>query len=71
MKESVDEAVRAFTYGSAYGEYQEKWKGTLENGKLADFIILSADIFVIDPTKIGEVKVLTTVVDGKVVFERK
>ena len=71
QKISVDEAVRAFTYGSAYGEFQEKWKGTLENGKLADFIILSADIFVIDPTKIGEVKVLTTVVDGKVVFERK
>ena len=71
QKISVDEAVRAFTYGSAYGEFQEQWKGTLEIGKLADFIVLSDDILSIDPTKIGEVKVLTTVVDGRVVFERK
>ncbi len=71
QKISVDEAVRAFTYGSAYGEFQDGWKGTLEIGKLADLIVLSDDIFMIDPTKIGEVKVLMTVVDGKVVFERK
>lgn len=36
----------------AYGEFQEQWKGTLEIGKLADFIILSDDIFTIDPVKI-------------------
>ncbi len=69
QKISVDEAVRAFTFGSAYAEFQEKWKGTLEIGKLADFVILSDDIITMDPTKIGAVKVLTTVVDGKVVFE--
>lgn len=71
QKISVDEAVRAFTYGSSYGEFQDNSKGTLEIGKLADFIVLSEDIFTIDPTKIRDVKVLTTVVDGKVVFERK
>lgn len=71
QKITVDEAVRAFTYGSAYGEFQEQWKGTLEIGKLADLIILSEDIFTIDPKRIGETKVLTTIVDGKVVFERK
>jgi len=69
QKITVDEAVRAFTYGSAYAEFQEKWKGTLEVGKLADLVILSDDIFSIDPTKIGQVKVLKTVVDGKVVYE--
>ncbi len=69
QKISVDEAVRGFTYGSAYAEFQEQWKGTLEIGKIADLIIISEDIFKIDPKKIGEAKVLTTVVDGKVVSE--
>ena len=71
QKISVDETVRAFTWGSAYAEFQENRKGTLEIGMLADFVILSEDIFTIDPTKINDVKVLSTVVDGKVVFERK
>lgn len=70
QKISVEETVRAFTWGSAYAEFQENWKGTLEAGKLADFVILSDDIFVIDPVKIRDVTVLKTVVDGKVVFER-
>ena len=71
QKITVDEAVRAFTWGSAYAEFQENVKGTIEVGKLADFVILSDDIFTIDPVKIANVKVLTTVVDGKVVFETK
>ncbi|MBK8464837.1 MAG: amidohydrolase [Chloracidobacterium sp.] len=71
QKITVDEAVRAFTYGSAYAEFQENEKGTLEIGKLADLIIISDDIFTIDATKIGTAKVLTTIIDGKVVFEAK
>ncbi len=71
QKITVDEAVRAFTYGSAYAEFQDAVKGTLEVGKLADFVILSQDIFTIDPTKIRYVQVVTTVVDGKVMFEKK
>jgi predicted amidohydrolase YtcJ len=71
QKITVDEAVRAFTWGSAYAEFQEHEKGTLEIGSLADLVILSADIFTIDASKINEAKVLTTVVDGKVVFEAK
>lgn len=70
QKISVEETVRAFTFGSAYAEFQEREKGTLEVGKLADFVILSDDIFVIDPVKIRDVTVLKTVVDGKVVFEK-
>jgi predicted amidohydrolase YtcJ len=70
QKISVEETVRAFTWGSAYAEFQENWKGTLETGKLADFVILSEDIFSIDPTKIRDVTVLKTVVGGKLVFER-
>ncbi|MBK9216679.1 MAG: amidohydrolase [Chloracidobacterium sp.] len=71
QKITVDEAVRAFTSGSAYAEFQEGVKGTLEVGKLADFVVLSDDIFAIDPAKIRDVRVMTTVVDGRVVFERK
>lgn len=70
QKITVEEAVRAFTWGSAYAEFQENWKGTLEPGKLADFVILSDDIFTIDPVKIRDATVLKTIVDGRVVFER-
>lgn len=69
QKISVDETVRAFTYGSAYGEFQDHIKGTLELGKVADFIILSDDLFTVDPVRIRDVKVVTTVVDGRVVYQ--
>lgn len=70
QKISVEETVRAFTWGSAYAEFQENWKGTLEPGKLADFVILSDDIFTIDPVKIRDVTVLKTFVDGRIVYEK-
>ncbi|MEP7074907.1 MAG: amidohydrolase [Acidobacteriota bacterium] len=71
QKITVDEAVRAFTWGSAFAEFQDKEKGTLEIGKLADMIVLSDDIFAIDPANIAKAKVLTTIVDGSVVYESK
>jgi predicted amidohydrolase YtcJ len=71
QKITVDEAVHGFTWGSAYAEFQENIKGTLEVGKLADFVLISDDIFTIDPIKIRDAKVLMTVVDGKVAYEVK
>jgi predicted amidohydrolase YtcJ len=71
QKITVEETVRAFTWGSAYAEFQENDKGVLETGKLADFVILSDDIFTIDPVKIRDAKVLFTISDGKVVYESK
>jgi predicted amidohydrolase YtcJ len=71
QKISVDETVRAFTWGSAFAEFQDHIKGTLEVGKLGDMIILSDDIFTMDPTRINGVTVVKTVVDGRVVYERK
>jgi predicted amidohydrolase YtcJ len=71
QKITVDEAVRGFTWGSAYAEFQDDVKGTLEVGKLADLVIISDDIFTIDPVKIRDAKVLMTVVDGRVVYESK
>ena len=69
QKLTVSEAVEAYTMGSAYAEFQEKDKGSITPGKLADIVLLSEDIFSIDPTKIRDVKVLKTMVGGKVVWD--
>lgn len=69
QKISVEETVRAYTVGSAYAEFQENVKGTISPGKLADLVILSRDIFKIDSKEIEKVKVVLTIVDGRIVFE--
>ena len=66
---SVEEAVKLYTIGAAFAEFQENEKGTISVGKLADFLILSENIFTIDPNNIGRSKVLTTVMNGKIVYE--
>ena len=71
QKIRVAEALRAYTYGSAYASFDEGLKGSIEPGKLADFAVLGADILAIAPEKIAEVKVSATVFDGRVVYERK
>lgn len=71
QKLTVEEAVRAYTVGSAFAEFQEDEKGKIANKMLADFVILSDDIFKIDPVQIKDVKVLTTIVAGKVVYQAK
>ena len=71
QKISVDEAVRGFTMGSAYAEFEEGEKGSIEVGKLADLAVLSGDIFDEAPEKIGDARVDVTVFDGRVVYERK
>ena len=69
QKLTVSEAMEAYTMGSAYAEFQEKDKGSITPGKLADMVLLSDDIFSLDPTKIRDVKVLKTVVGGRVVWD--
>ena len=69
QKLTVAEAVEAYTMGSAYAEFQDKEKGSITVGKLADMVILSDDIFKIDPVKIRDVKVLKTFVGGKMVWD--
>jgi predicted amidohydrolase YtcJ len=70
QKITVEEALRAYTSGSAYAAFDELAKGRIEPGYLADFVVLSDDPFAIDPTKIREVTVLRTVVGGREVFRR-
>ncbi|MCA1828663.1 MAG: amidohydrolase [Myxococcales bacterium] len=70
QKISLAEAVEAYTLGSAYAEFQEKEKGTLAPGKLADLVVLDGDIFHTDPHTWREVKVDLTLVGGKIVYQR-
>ena len=68
QKITVAEAVRAYTYGSAYASFEESIKGVIEPGKLADLTVLSQDIFAIDPAEIEKTKTAITVFNGKVVI---
>jgi predicted amidohydrolase YtcJ len=68
QKLTVAESVEAYTMGSAYAEFQEKEKGSITPGKLADFVVLSDDIFKIPPAAIKDVKVEATYLGGKLVY---
>jgi len=65
---TVEEAVRAYTHGSAYAAFAENRVGTLEAGKLADLAVLSQDIFAVNHERIGATRVTMTLVGGKVVY---
>ena len=67
-KLKLSEALEAYTLGSAYAEYQENEKGSIEAGKLADMVLLDKDIFNIAPEQIKTTKVMWTMVGGKVVY---
>jgi len=67
QKITREEAVRAYTAGSAYAEFSDREKGTLEPGKLADIVVLSQDIFQIDPDEIPHTAVVNTVAGGRIV----
>ena len=62
---TVEQTLRGYTNGSAYIGFEEKDKGSLEPGKLADFTVLSDDPFKIDPSGLGSMRVLGTVVGGQ------
>lgn len=67
---TVAQALQAYTAHSAYASFDEQHKGKLQPGMLADLVMLSQDLFTIDPMNIYKTKVLLTVVDGKTVFRR-
>jgi predicted amidohydrolase YtcJ len=70
-KISMDDCISAYTAGSAYAEFEEANKGQLVPGKLADIVVLSADVTKLAPKEILKTKAITTIVGGRVVFERK
>jgi predicted amidohydrolase YtcJ len=69
QKLTIQEAIAAYTAGSAYAEFQESDKGSIQPGKLADFVLLSADLLAIRPEAIRDVKVLRTWVGGELVYQ--
>jgi len=68
---TLEEAVIAYTHGSAYAEFKENEKGILAKGMLADLSVLSQDIFIIAPTQLPATKSILTIVGGKIVHEVK
>jgi predicted amidohydrolase YtcJ len=69
QKVTMDQAIAAYTTGSAFAEFEEKQKGQIVPGMLADFIVLDRDITVVTPQKLLQTKILRTVVGGKTVYE--
>ena len=65
---TVDEALRMYTLNAAYASSEENIKGSIEQGKLADFTVLSSDPHAVAPSEIQKITVKMTVVGGKVVF---
>jgi hypothetical protein len=65
---SVEEAVRGYTINSAYINFDEDIKGSIEPGKLADMIVLSADILSVDAERIMDIEIEQTYVGGELVF---
>ena len=71
QKITMDQAIAAYTTGSAFAQFEEKEKGKLQPGMLADFVVLDHDITAVPAQKILQTKVLRTVVGGKTVYEAK
>lgn len=69
-KISVEEAIKGYTINAAYAEFSEKEKGSIEPGKLADLVILDRNILKIKLEDIRSTRVLMTIVDGRIIFDR-
>jgi predicted amidohydrolase YtcJ len=71
QKIGVEDALRAYTVNGAFASFDEAIKGSIERGKLADLVLLDRDLTVIPPQTIRDVRVLLTIVGGRVVFKAK
>ena len=70
-KMTREQALRSYTLDAAFGEFEENSKGSIEPGKLADFTIFSTDIMKVPDAEILKSEVAMTIIDGKIVFEKK
>ncbi len=68
-KMELEDAIDAYTIGSAYNEFKEDFKGRLKPGFVADLIVLDKDIFSVNENEIKNIKVEKTMIDGKFVYE--
>jgi predicted amidohydrolase YtcJ len=70
QKITVEDALRAYTSGGAYASFDEREKGSLSPGKLADVVIIDRDLTKIAPETIREAKINYTIVGGRIVYHR-
>jgi predicted amidohydrolase YtcJ len=66
---TLAEAIAGYTIGAAFAGRREKTEGSLEPGKVADLIVISQNLFEVDPHKIADTKLITTMVGGRVVYQ--
>ena len=66
---TMSEAIKFYTVGSAYASFEENLKGTLEPGKLADIVVLSKDLFAINPEEVLTTKVVYKILGGKIIVQ--
>jgi len=71
QRTTLMEAIEAFTIHGAYAGFEEEIKGSLEKGKLADFVVLSRDILSVPPLELLKTSVVMTVVGGVVAYEKQ
>ena len=65
---TIAEAIRAYTYNTAYANFEEKSKGSIEVGKVADLVVLTSNLLKVEPKQFLNTRVLWTVVGGKIVY---
>ncbi|HLF84803.1 MAG TPA: amidohydrolase [Blastocatellia bacterium] len=65
---SIEEAIRAYTYNTAYANFEEKAKGSIEVHKVADLVVLTKNLLQVSPREILDTKVVYTIVGGKIVY---
>jgi predicted amidohydrolase YtcJ len=70
-KITVAQAIQYYTINNATPHSKKSRRGSIEAGKFADLVLLNEDILSIDPVKIRDVRVLMTVLGGKVIYEQK
>ena len=69
QKVSIEEALRLYTLNGAYASFEEKIKGSIEVGKLADLVVLASDPTKVDPLGIKDIQIERTIVGGETVYE--
>lgn len=70
QKIPIAQALKAYTSAGAYSSFEENLKGQIRVGQLADIVVFSQDLFTIDPMKTHEAKVMLTVFDGKIIYDK-
>jgi predicted amidohydrolase YtcJ len=70
QKVAMEQVIKGYTLDAAFAEFSEHLKGSLEEGKLADIVILDQNLFEISPEKILDTKVVMTILGGEIVYEK-